>query len=126
LDNDSELLVRNSSGTILGTLPEVTAKLYINGSVDSTKVITLSAPDAFTASGSLISTFASFDGSKLKITGIPSGFESGDFTFSYSTYTKKFSLRVVDGEYDYDLIVDRTTINSSGAGGIFNVKVKKK
>ena len=125
LDNDADVLSRNSLGIIISSLPVVNASVYKGNTLMSSPRIDLQAPTGWTKD-----THYAYAGQKLEIKLVPSSFESGEFTFVYTegaiTLTKKFRLSVVASEVDYDIVTEQSLVNTTNGSGTVNIKVKKK
>jgi hypothetical protein len=121
LSNDYDTVTRNSLGAILGDYPIITASIY-EGADKKTKSISLSKWPSEFGSSQIDPEYASYANNTLDIKKIPPDFVSGAFTFEWEGFTKDFSLKVVESNIDYNLIVEKTEIDDSTAGR-FIVKV---
>ena len=124
LDNDSDVIAKTASGTILGTdgeLSVVNASVVKNGvKVSDASVQIHSKPDSF-----VNNTNYTFVNNTLTITSLPTGFSSGKFVFTYNNLYATYNLSVTLAENDYNLIIPKSVINSTDSGGEIEVKVEK-
>ena len=122
LSNDSDIIVRNNLGVIVGDLPTTQVFALQGANQIDNATFTETAPPNFEKGSDKHYTF---ENGLLTIKKIPDDFEGGTFTFIYSGISKSFSLKVVSSEVDYNLIIDKTLINSTEKGGTVKITVKK-
>lgn len=130
LSNDSDIIVRNNLGAIVGDLPTTDVFVLRGATPVEGANITLTPPDGFVQGvegEEGVDTHYTFDGKKLTINNLPEGFTAGAFTFEYADtgISKTFPLKVVSSEVDYNLVIDKTLINSTKEGGTVKITVKK-
>lgn len=132
LSNSFDSIVRNNAGTIISNLPSVEVYTYYGDTKVSEGIIEIGAP----STDWIKDIHYSWSGSILKINSIPNNFKEGAFTFEWnngatnaskSIYgTTKFVLKTINSTIDYDLLIDKTVINSSQGINPFQLKVLKK
>ena len=132
LDNDFDIIAINPLGEVVGTLPTVTAMVCEGDDPVLGQTITLSLPTNPTwIPGEHFYYYGNADGSgqiifyTLKILKLPTGFTSGAFTFRNGVITKKFNLSTITSEKDYNIVIDRTLINSTLDGGTVYITVNE-
>ena len=132
LDNDSDIIARNSLGGIIGNLPIVEARVWEGSDLVTGSEITITPPSGewngkYSEENVYDNDNTIIIGKKLRITDIPSDFTKGNFTFSNGVLNKIFSLSVLTSEIDYDLIVDKTLVNNTDIESkeVITVTVKK-
>jgi hypothetical protein len=123
LSNDSDIIVRNNLGAIVGDLPE-TQVLVLKGANEIENPDIETTPPTDFEEGS--DKHYTFENGFLTINKIPDGFEGGTFTFTYGVISKSFSLKVVSSEVDYNLIIEKTLINTTEVDGTQTVNITAK
>lgn len=123
LDNDRDVIAIAKNGQVISTLPTITASVYEGGAKDNKAEIILEE----IPSGFIVNTHYNYDDDNgvLTITKIPTDFSEGYFTFKSGDMRQRFTLQTKQSEKDYDLIIDKTIINSTNDGGEITVKVRE-
>lgn len=122
LSNDSDIIVRNNLGVIVGDLP-TTQVFALQGANQIDATFTETAPPNFEKGSDKHYTF---ENGLLTIKKIPDDFEGGTFTFTYSGISKSFSLKAVSSEVDYNLIIGQTLINTTNVNGEQTISITAK
>ena len=134
LSNDNDVVAITADGRVLGTLPSVVASVMKNGQLESTYTSQISVAPPEAPSGEEWEWIEGSEDSNytwnssthtLTINKIPSGFSQGNFVFSKDDLSATFSLRTVQSNVDYNLVIDKTLINNTTSGGTIGVKVRK-
>lgn len=123
LNNDADIIAQSTTGVIVSTLPIVQASAYIGSSQQNT-TLSCTPPENW-----ILNTNYTFENNTLEILKIPNGFKEGEFIIKWGSIAeKRFSLKVIPSEVDYDLIISKPVINNSYTSGIdtFPVTVRKK
>ena len=127
LSQDVDIVARTPQGEVISELPSVTVEIYEGAVLLENAEATLSEfPAAFAdEAGKLNTNYASFENQTLIIHQLPEGFTGGFFEFAYNFIEKSFSLNVVTSEVDYDLVLEKSVVNSSYSEGYVGISVKR-
>lgn len=130
LNNDYDTVVFDQQNNLISTLPiTITATRMANGDLSSIGEF----EDVVITPANGWSDKATFDKNtgRLEITYIPDGFTEATFEISWKikagvVLSKVFSLKKQISAVDYELIVDRSVINSTNMGGKIKVTINEK
>lgn len=131
LDNDFDIIAINPLGEVVGALPTVTAIVCEGDDPVAGQEIEIDPPSnawvfnehwfyyGNTNENNQIVSYT------LKILKLPKGFTGGAFTFTNGIITKKFNLSTITSEKDYNIVIERTLINSTTNGGTVYITVNE-
>lgn len=129
LSNDNDVVAITADGRSLGTLPSVVASVMKNGQLESSLTSGISVAHPIAPNNEWVWSDDDYTWNRethtLKINSIPSGFSQGNFVFSKDNLSATFSLRTVQSNVDYDLVIDKTLINNTLSDGTILIKVRK-